>query len=89
MGCGVCAAGVDRVLSFPKATGGLEPISYRGVLLSTLLHAIVYVLVQIANKMGLKNSYYNIQHFRTQSTMFTFSSCYKSLLHNHSVHIIS
>jgi hypothetical protein len=46
---------------FPKATRGFEPISYRGVLLSTLLRATVYmflrnllnVLVQIANKMGL------------------------------------
>jgi hypothetical protein len=48
---------------FPKATRGLEPISYRGALLSTLLHGTVYmflhnllnVLVQIANKMGLQN----------------------------------
>jgi hypothetical protein len=48
--------------TFQKATRGLEPISYRGVLVSTLLHAIVYmflhnllnVLVQIANKMGLQ-----------------------------------
>jgi hypothetical protein len=47
---------------FPKATRGLEPISYRGALLSTLLHAAVYVflrnllnvLVQIANKVGLQ-----------------------------------
>jgi hypothetical protein len=39
----------------------MESISYRGALLSTLLHATVYmflhnllnVLVQIANKMGL------------------------------------
>jgi hypothetical protein len=45
-----------------KDTTGLEPISYRGALLSTLLHATVYVrhnllnvLVQAANKMGLKN----------------------------------
>jgi hypothetical protein len=46
---------------FPKATIGLDSISYRGELLSTLLHATVYmflhnllnVLVQIANKMGL------------------------------------
>jgi hypothetical protein len=48
---------------FSKATRGFEPISYRGALLSTLLHATVYtflhnllnVPVQIANKMGLKN----------------------------------
>jgi hypothetical protein len=47
---------------FPKATRGLEPISYSGVLLTTLLHATVYmflhkllnVLVQIENKMGLE-----------------------------------
>jgi hypothetical protein len=45
---------------FPKATRGFEPISYRGVLLSTLLHATVYMFlhnllnvpVQIADKMG-------------------------------------
>jgi hypothetical protein len=29
-------------VSFPKVTSGLEPISYRGALLSTLLHAISY-----------------------------------------------
>jgi hypothetical protein len=47
-----------------KATRGLEPISYRGALLSTLLHATVYVthnllnvLVQIENKMGFKKKY--------------------------------
>jgi hypothetical protein len=47
---------------FPKAIRGFEPISYRGALLSTLLHATVYmilhnllnVLVQIANKMELQ-----------------------------------
>jgi hypothetical protein len=47
---------------FPKATRGFEPISYRGVLASALLHATVNlflhnllnVLVQIANKMGLQ-----------------------------------
>jgi hypothetical protein len=45
-----------------KATRGLEHISYRGVLVNILLHAIVcvflhnllYVLIQIANKMGFK-----------------------------------
>jgi hypothetical protein len=48
----------------PEATRGLEPISYRGVLVSTLLHATVYVLlhnlinvlVQTANKMGFKKN---------------------------------
>jgi hypothetical protein len=46
---------------FPKATTGLEPIGYRGALLSSLLQVNVYVthillnvLVQIANKMGFK-----------------------------------
>jgi hypothetical protein len=47
---------------FPKTTRGLEPISYRLALLSTFLHATVYmllhnllnVLVKIANKMGLQ-----------------------------------
>jgi hypothetical protein len=34
--------------SFPKAIRGLDPISYRGGLLSTLLHAIVYVFTQFA-----------------------------------------
>jgi hypothetical protein len=46
----------------PKATGGHEPISYRGALLSTLLHATVYVfihnflnvLVQVVNEIGLQ-----------------------------------
>jgi hypothetical protein len=46
---------------FPKATRGFEPISYSGALLSTLLHATVYmflhnllnVLVQMANKNGI------------------------------------
>jgi hypothetical protein len=35
-------------ISSPKATRRFEPISYRGVLLSTLLHAIVYILTQLA-----------------------------------------
>jgi hypothetical protein len=46
---------------FPEAATGLEPIGYRGALLSSLLEVNVYVthnllnvLVQIANKMGLK-----------------------------------
>jgi hypothetical protein len=33
--------------TFPKAARGLEPISYRGVLVSTLLHATVYVFYTI------------------------------------------
>jgi hypothetical protein len=48
------------LLVFPKSTRSLEPISYRA-LLSTLLHATVYVytqfanvLVQIASKRGLQ-----------------------------------
>jgi hypothetical protein len=37
-----------RIFFFPpKATRGLEPISYRGVLVSTLLHATVYVFYTI------------------------------------------
>jgi hypothetical protein len=47
---------------FSKATRCLEPISYKGALLSTLLHATVYMflhnslnaLVHIVNKMGLQ-----------------------------------
>jgi hypothetical protein len=46
---------------FPSATTGLEPIDYRGALLSSLLQVNVYVthnllivLVQIANKWDLK-----------------------------------
>jgi hypothetical protein len=37
------------ILLFPKATRGLEPISYRGALLSTLLHATVYDYTQFAD----------------------------------------
>jgi hypothetical protein len=33
---------------FPRATRGLEPISYRGALLNTFLHATVYVYTQFA-----------------------------------------
>jgi hypothetical protein len=46
-----------------EATTGLEPIGYRGALLSSLLQVNIYVthdllniLVQIANKMGEKNN---------------------------------
>jgi hypothetical protein len=54
------------LLLFPKAIRGLELTSYREVLLSTLLHATVYmflhnllnVLVHIANKIGLKKCYW-------------------------------
>jgi hypothetical protein len=35
------------IYSIPKATRGLEPISYRGVLVSTLLHATVHVFYTI------------------------------------------
>jgi hypothetical protein len=53
-----------HIFTNPKATRGLEPISYRGMLVSTLLHATVYmflhnllnVLVQIADKMGLQKN---------------------------------
>jgi hypothetical protein len=58
---------------FPKATKGLEPVSYRGVLVSTLLHATVYmflhnllnVLVQIANKMELQKKMTIIRNYTT------------------------
>jgi hypothetical protein len=36
-----------QLVLFPKATKGLESISYRGALLSTLLHATVYVFVLV------------------------------------------
>jgi hypothetical protein len=50
---------------FPKSARGFEPISYRGALLSTLLHATVYVflhnllnvLIQIENRMLLQKKY--------------------------------
>jgi hypothetical protein len=43
-----------------KATRGLEPISYRAVLLSTFLHSLLNVLIQIANKMALKKKKENV-----------------------------
>jgi hypothetical protein len=51
-------------IKIPKATRGFEPVSYRGVLLSILLHATVYmflhnllnILVQIANKIELQKN---------------------------------
>jgi hypothetical protein len=33
---------------FPKATRGFQPVGYRGELLSTFLHAIVYIVTQFA-----------------------------------------
>jgi hypothetical protein len=36
----------------PKATRGLEPSSYRGALVSTLLHATVYLVTQFADCTG-------------------------------------
>jgi hypothetical protein len=51
---------------FPQGTTGLMPISYIGALLSTILHATLYVLhnlmnvlVEIANKIELQK---NIHH---------------------------
>jgi ribosomal protein L32E len=52
----------SRITSFPKATRGFEPISYREMLVSTLLHAttcmflhnLLIVLVHISNKIGLQ-----------------------------------
>jgi hypothetical protein len=63
---------------FPKAKRGVESVSYRGVLLSTLLHYmlaytllhnLLNVLIEIANKMGLpktnKQRGSNISYLRT------------------------
>jgi hypothetical protein len=55
-------------IDLPKATRGLEPISYRGVLVSTLLHATVTmflhnllnVLVQIADRIKFKKIYIDL-----------------------------
>jgi hypothetical protein len=41
-----------NLAAFPNVTSGLEPISYTGVLLSTLLHATVYVFTQFAECAG-------------------------------------
>jgi hypothetical protein len=59
-------------------TRGREPLSYRGALLSTLLHASVHalhsllnVLVQIANKMGLqKISIWELSSYLTEYTIW-------------------
>jgi hypothetical protein len=64
-------------LLIPKATRGVEPISCRGALLSTLLHATAYmflhnllhVLVQITNKIGLQKKSCNVEHY-FRSTMY-------------------
>jgi hypothetical protein len=42
--------GLSKALKIylPKSIRGFEPISYRGALLSTFLHATVYVLTQSA-----------------------------------------
>jgi hypothetical protein len=40
------------LVSFPKATRGLELVSYRGALPSILLHATVYVVTQFAECPG-------------------------------------
>jgi hypothetical protein len=65
---------------FPKATRGFEPISYRGALLSTLLHAAVYtflhnllnVLVQTVNKMGFKKKYFNFTDIQQSLSLLFF-----------------
>jgi hypothetical protein len=72
---------------FRKATTGLEPIGYRGALLSSLLQVNVYVthnllnvLVQIANKMGFKKIIicpYNLP-YRSQRVGF-ISACWSVL----------
>jgi hypothetical protein len=45
-------SGGMTVVSFPKVTRGLEPISYKGALLSSLLHATVLVFTQFAECTG-------------------------------------
>jgi hypothetical protein len=55
----ICLSGFLRFgleASFPKATRGLEPISYRGALLGTLLHAIICVFTQFAEYTSNNNS---------------------------------
>jgi hypothetical protein len=42
------------LFSYLLATGDPEPISYGGVLLSSLLHATVYVFTQFAECTGCK-----------------------------------
>jgi hypothetical protein len=44
----VCIYHMSSFILDPKATRGLEPISYTGVQVSTLLHAIAYVFTQFA-----------------------------------------
>jgi hypothetical protein len=58
---------------FSKATRILEPISYRGALLSTLnmplctfLHNVPNVLLQTANEMGFEKITHYIKHFTIQ-----------------------
>jgi hypothetical protein len=46
----VCKVQFVRII--PKATRGLEPINYRGALLSTLLHVTVYVFTQFVECAG-------------------------------------
>jgi hypothetical protein len=67
---------------FPKATTDLEPISYRAALLSTLLHATVYmflhnllnVLVQIANTMGLQiKQKHGVRESEVTFSLFSFN----------------
>jgi hypothetical protein len=43
---------VSYDLLSPKDTRGLEPISYIGALLNTILHAIVYIFAQFAECTG-------------------------------------
>jgi hypothetical protein len=82
---------------FPKATRGLNLISYRGVLVSTLLHATVYmflhnllnVLVQIANKMGLQKKFFSVPpSLACQSILSLLPFIYPPSLSLHLLHVL-
>jgi hypothetical protein len=66
-------------MSFPNATRGLEPISYRGVLLSTLLHAIVYVFTQFAKCTGTDCKYIFLIPFYLQAVQIHLANVVKLL----------
>jgi hypothetical protein len=38
----------NRLLEYPEDTKGVEPVGYRGALLSTLLRATVHAFIQFA-----------------------------------------
>jgi hypothetical protein len=80
---------------FPKATRCLEPISYRGAILSTLVHATVYVthnllnvLVQIANKMGLQKKRFQTKSLYAFPITSIYPACTVILIFFHLVFLI-